>query len=128
MATNANTTKATKATTTATTTATTATAGPYRTNPTWHAAHAAAVGAHRGNATARAALQVATHLAWRAPGGSVAWHKGTNAAMLATASTLGVQVGQPVHVAMQLVVASLPAGPTTTALAKATTALAPAGK
>ena len=108
--------------------ATPAASGPYRTNPTWHAAHAAAVGAHRGNAAARAALQVATHLAWRAPGASVAWHKGTNAAMLATAGTLGVQVGQPVHAAMALVVASLPAGPTTTALAQATAALAPAAK
>ena len=121
---------ATKPSTTkpSTTKPTPSTTGPYRTNPTWHAAHAAAVGAHRGNAAARAALTVATHLAWRAPGGSVAWHKGTNAAMLATAGTLGVQVGQPVHAAMALVVASLPAGPTTTALAKATAALAPAGK
>lgn len=105
-----------------------ATTGPYRTNATWHAAHAAAVGAHRGNAAARAALTVATHLAWRAPGASVAWHKGTNAAMLATATTLGVVTGQPVHVAMGKVVASLPSGPTTTALAKATAALAPASK
>jgi hypothetical protein len=104
------------------------TAGPYRANPAWHAAHQAAVGAHRGNATARAALVVATHLAWRAPGASVAWHKGTNAAMLATASTLGVTTGQPVHVAMAKVVASLPGSPTATALAKATAALAPAGK
>ena len=124
MATN---TKATKATQAQATQATQAT-GPYRTNATWHAAHAAAVGAHRGNPAARAALTVATHLAWRAPGASVAWHKGTNAAMLATAGTLGVQVGQPVHAAMALVVASLPTGPTTTALAKATAALAPAGK
>ena len=106
----------------------TPTTGPYRSNPTWHAAHAAAVGALRGNAQARAALTVATHLAWRAPGASVAWHKGTNAAMLSTANTLGVTTGQPVHAAMALVVASLPAGPTTAALAKATAALAPAGK
>lgn len=104
------------------------TSGPYRTQPTWHAAHAAAVGAQRGNATARAALVVATHLAWRTPGSSVAWHKRTNAAMLATAASLGVTPGQPVHAAMALVVASLPAGPTTTALAKATAKLAPASK
>lgn len=110
----------------ATTTATTTT--PYRTVPAWHAAHAAAVGAHRGNAAARAACTVATHLAWRTPGASVAWHKGTNAAMLAHAATLGVQVGMPVHKAMALVVASLPQHPTTAALAKATAALAPAGK
>jgi hypothetical protein len=101
---------------------------PYRTVPAWHAAHAAAVGQHRGNPTARAALQVATHLAWRAPGASVAWHKGTNAAMLAHAATLGVTVGQPVHAAMALCVAALPGHATTTALAKATTALAPASK
>lgn len=104
------------------------TTGPYRANAAWHAAHAAAVGAMRGNATARATCQVLTHLAWRAPGASVAWHTGTNAAMLAHAATLGVQVGQPVHAAMAACVAALPAGPTTTALAKATAALAPAGK
>ena len=102
--------------------------GPYRTVPAWHAAHAAAVGAHRGNAAARASLVVATHLAWRAPSGSVGWHKGTNAAMLAHAASLGVKVGMPVHAAMALVVKSLPAHPTTTALAKATSALVPAGK
>lgn len=94
---------------------------PYRNVPAWHAAHAAAVGAHRGNATARAALVVATHLAWRGPGASVAWHKSTNPAMLATATTLGVKVGMPVAQAMSLVVNSLPKSPTTTALVKATT-------
>lgn len=93
---------------------------PYRNVPAWHAAHAAAVGAQRGNATARAALVVATHLAWRGPGASVAWHKSTNPAMLATATTLGVKVGMPVSQAMALVVKSLPTGPTTTALRKAT--------
>jgi hypothetical protein len=102
--------------------------GPYRTHAGWHAAHAAAVGANRGNPTARAACTVATHLAWRAPGASVAWHKGTNAAMLAHCATLGISTGMPVHAAMALVVASLPAGPTTTALARETRALAPAGK
>ena len=102
--------------------------GPYRNNPAWHAAHAAAVGQHRGNPQARAALQVATHLAWRAPGGSVAWHKGTNPAMLAHAANLGVQAGQPVHAAMALCVQALPAHATTTALHNATAALAPASK
>jgi len=100
----------------------------YRATPAWHAAHAAAVGAHRGNASARAALTVATHLAWRTPTGSVGWHKGTNAAMLATATALGVKVGMPVHAAMALVVASLPAGPTTTVLAQVTSSMAPATK
>lgn len=114
--------------TTGATTAPAPTAGPYRTNPAWHAAHAAALGAQRGNATARAALGVATHLAWRGPGASVAWHKRTNAAMLATAATLGVVPGMPVHAAMAKVVGSLPAHPTTTALRKATAALAPANK
>lgn len=110
------------------TTTTTRKATTYRATPAWHAAHAAAVGAHRGNATARAACTVATHLAWRTPGASVAWHTGTNAAMLATAATLGVTPGMPVHVAMGKVVASLPAHTATTALRKATAALAPAGK
>ena len=100
-------------------------AAPYRSVPAWHAAHAAAVGQHRGNPQARAALQVGTHLAWRSPNGTVAWNKGTNAAMLAHAATLGVQVGQPVHEAMALVIAALPAHATTTALAKQTEALKP---
>lgn len=98
----------------------------YRATPDWHAAHAAAVGAHRGTATARAALTVATHLAWRTPTGSVAWHKGTNAAMLATAEALGIEVGMPVHEAMDLVIKALPAHDATKALAKATSALRPA--
>ena len=100
-------------------------AGPYRAEPGWHAAHAAAVGAMRGNAAARATLGVATHLAWRAPGGTVAWHKGTNAAMLAHAATLGVAPGMPVHEAMAAVVAALPDHEAVTALAKATALLAP---
>ena len=112
-----------------TTTTTARNAGqPYRTVPAWHAAHAAAVGQHRGNPTARAALQVATHLAWRAPAATVAWHKGTNAAMLAHAATLGITTGQPVHAAMAACVAALPQHPTTTALRKETAALAPASK
>ena len=102
--------------------------GPYRANAAWAQAHAAARPALRGNPAAQAALQVATHLAWRAPGGAVAWHKGTNANMLANAATLGVQPGMPVHVAMGLCVAALPQGHAATqALAQATQALAPAG-
>ena len=102
--------------------------GPYRTDAAWHAAHAAAVGANRGNATARATCTVLTHLAWRAPAASVAWHKGTNAAMLAHAATLKIAVGMPVHEAVALAVAALPEGDTTAALAAATEALAPAKK
>ena len=119
---------ASTSTTTTTTTTTTAHAGPYRTHAAWHAAHAAAVGANRGNAAARATCGVLTHLAWRAPGASVAWHKGTNAAMLAHAGSLGIEVGMPVHAAVALCVAALPAHPTTTALAKQSAALAPAAK
>ena len=98
-------------------------AAPYRTVPTWHAAHAAAVGAHRGNAAARATCGVLTHLAWKAPTATVGWHKGTNAAMLAHAASLGVKVGMPVAEAVALAVAALPKHPTTTALAKETAAL-----
>ena len=102
--------------------------GPYRNDAGWHAAHAAAVGAHRGDATARATMTVLTHLAWRAPGASVAWHKSTNPAMVAQATTLGISVGMPLHEAVALAVASLPAHDTTVALAKETAALAPAKK
>jgi hypothetical protein len=112
----------------ATTAAKPAAAAPYRTVPAWHAAHAAAVGANRGNAAHRATCGVLTHLAWRSPAAAVAWHKGTNAAMLAHAASLGISVGQPVAAAVAACVASLPKHPTTTALAKETAALAPAGK
>lgn len=107
-------------------TTTTTTTTTYRATPAWHAAHAAAVGAMRGNPVARATLQVATHLAWRTPTGAVGWHKGTNAAMLAQAKALGIEPGMPAHAAMATVVAALPKHPTCTALAKATAALAPA--
>lgn len=121
MASNTNTAAGTAATPTA------AATGPYRNHTAWATAHAAAVQAHRANPTAKAALQVATHLAWRAPGGSVAWHKGTNAAMVAHAATLGITPGTPVHKGMAAVVAALPAGHAATkALAAATKALAPA--
>jgi len=99
--------------------------GPYRNDAAWHAAHAASVGANRADPTHRATTTVLTHLGWRAPGSAVAWHKGTNPAMLAHADTLGVTVGQPVHEAVAACVAALPDSETTTALAAATVALAP---
>lgn len=87
--------------------------GAYRSNLEWLAAHGAALGLATGNPDYRAAIQIATHLAWRAPGASVGWHTGTNANMVANATKLGVEVGMPVQAAMALVVAALKAAATT---------------
>lgn len=78
------------------------TTGAYRGNPEWVTAHAAATAASKGAPAYRAALQVVTHLAWKAPTSAVAWHKGTNATMLATAEAMGITTGQPVQEAMRM--------------------------
>lgn len=95
----------------------------YRTTAAWQAAYGAASGVATGNPPYAAALQVACHLAWRAPQASVAWHAGTNANMVANAANMGASSGTPVHAAMASVLAALQASASTTAQAKAATAL-----
>lgn len=102
------------------------TAGAYRTNPEWLATMGTAKGASTGNPAYAAAVQVATHLAWRAPAGSVAWHAGTNANMVANANSYGATVGTPIQEAMAATVKALLAAATTpeqTAPAKVLAAL-----
>ena len=113
-------------TTTTTTTTKTPAAPAYRTLPAWLAAMGTATGAATGNPTYRGLLQVATHLAWRGPQGTVAWHKGTNANMVAVANENGATVGTPVHEAMASVLAALAAAAATPAQADAAAALAAA--
>ena len=116
----------TKGATTKGATTKTPAAPAYRTLPAWLAAMGTATGAATGNPTYRGLLQVATHLAWRGPQGSVAWHKGTNANMVAVANDNGASVGTPVHEAMSNVLAALAAAATTPAQADAAAALAAA--
>ena len=99
------------------------TTGPYRGAPAWVAAHAAATAAAKGAPAYRAALQVVTHLAWRTPTGAVAWHRGTNATMLGTATEMGITTGQPVQEAMHAAVTALGKAATTPAQEEAATAL-----
>lgn len=101
----------------------------YRTLPEWLAAMGTATGSATGNPAYRSLLQVATHLAWRGPTGSVAWHKGTNANMVAVANDNGASVGTPIAEAMASVLAALTAAaitPEQTAAAAALTAAATA--
>lgn len=92
--------------------------GAYRNQTSFAEALAAASAHHRSVPTAKAALQVITHLAWRGPNGSVAWHKGTNPTMVAYAKSIGVVPGLPVPEAMDLCLKHVPAHETTTVLAK----------
>ena len=88
--------------------------GPaYRSTAAWQAAHGTAKGVAKGAPQYAAALQVATHLAWRGPAGAVAWHKGTNPTMVANAAAMGVEPGQPVHEAMAAVLDSMGQAATT---------------
>ena len=92
-----------------------ATSGPYRARPGFAVALAACQQAHPAH---RPTMQVVGHLAWRTPGGKVAWHKGTTPSVVAHATALGATPGTPVPAALATCLAALPASPTTTALAK----------
>ena len=116
----------TKGATTKGATTKTPAAPAYRTLPAWLAAMGTASGAALGNPTYKSLLQVATHLAWRGPQGTVAWHKGTNANMVVVANDNGAGVGTPVQAAMASVLAALAAAATTPAQADAAAALAAA--
>ena len=78
----------------------------YRNNATFAAALATAKAAH--GAAAAPQLQVLTHLAWRAPSGTVAWHKGTAPGMVSNAKGLGVVPGVALPKAVASVLAALP--------------------
>ena len=106
----------------------TAPAVPYRQDDAWALAHGTAVAAYRKDATARQTMRVLTHLAWRAPSATVAWHAKTDATMTAHADTVGATVGTPLHEAVAAAVATLPDGPAKDGLVAATVALAPAKK
>ena len=53
----------------------------------------AAKAAAKGNADLTASLQLITHLAWKSPGGSVSWAKGTTPQVIAYADDIAVPEG-----------------------------------
>lgn len=54
----------------------------------------------KGNPDLSQPLQLITHLAWKTPGGSVGWAKGTTANVIAFADDIAVPVGTPIPEAM----------------------------
>lgn len=60
----------------------------------------AAKGVAKGNVDLIQPLQLITHLAWKTPGGSVGWAKGTTATVVAYADDIAVPSGTPIPDAM----------------------------
>jgi len=60
----------------------------------------AAKSAAKGNVDLTQPLQLITHLAWKTPGGSVGWAKGTTATVVAYADDIAVPAGTPIPDAM----------------------------
>lgn len=55
----------------------------------------------KGNADLTNPLQLITHLAWKTPGSTVGWAKGTTANVVAYADDIAVPSGTPIPVAME---------------------------
>ena len=72
----------------------------YRTREDFLAAMGAAKGLTTGNPAFGSAMRVLTHLAWKSPKASVAWHKGTNADVVANAAEMGATPGTPMVTAV----------------------------
>lgn len=116
----------------ATTSAQVHTSGAYRNNPAWHAAHAQAKAAGRGNATYTQACIAITHLGWRAPGGTTSWHTSTNPTAMGHLKAMGFgTAGLSIAACMAKAVAQLVASantPQQTQAAKALQAMLPPAK
>ena len=59
----------------------------------------------KGNVDMTQPLQLITHLAWKTPGGSVGWAKGTTANVIAFADDIAVPSGTPIPDAMDAALA-----------------------
>lgn len=81
----------------------------YRTREDFLAALGAAKGLTSGNPKFGAAVRVLVHLSWKGPKGSVGWHKGTNADVVANAAEMGATPGTPMATAIAGVVDALEA-------------------
>lgn len=79
----------------------------YRTREDFLAALGAAQGLTSGAPEFKAAVRVLVHLSWKGPKGSVGWHKGTNADVVAVAASLGATAGTPLPAAIGSVLDAL---------------------
>src|SRR5262245_13031468 len=95
----------------------------YRTREDFLAALGAAQGLVSGAPEFRAVVRVLTRLSGRGPKGAVAWHKGTNADVVANAKTYGADAGTPMTDAMDKVLAHAAKVADTDARKKAVAAL-----
>lgn len=80
--------------------ATKVTVSTYREMPQFVPALKAARSLAKGNVDLTQPLQLITHLAWKTPGGSVGWAKGTTANVIAYADDIAVPTGTPIPEAM----------------------------
>lgn len=87
----------------------------YRTREDFLAALGAAKGLTSGAPAYGSAVRVLVHLSWKGPKGSVGWHKGTNADVVANAASMGATPGTPMPTAIAGVVDALEAAADTTA-------------
>lgn len=87
----------------------------YRTREDFLAAIGAAKGLTTGNPAYGSAVRVLVHLSWKGPKASVAWHKGTNADVVANAADMGATPGTPLPTAIAGVVDALEAAADTDA-------------
>jgi hypothetical protein len=72
----------------------------YRTREDFLAALGAAKGLTSGAPAFGSAVRVLVHLSWKGPKGSVGWHKGTNADVVANATAMGAKPGTPMATAI----------------------------
>lgn len=89
-----------KTTPTPTETPTKVTAKTYREVSEFSPALKATKSLAKGNHDLFSAVQLITHLAWKTPGGSVGWAKGTTASVMAYAEEILVPTGTPIPEAM----------------------------
>jgi hypothetical protein len=95
----------------------------YRTREDFLAALGAAKGLTSGNPAFGSAVRVLVHLSWKGPKGSVGWHKGTNADVVANAAAHGATPGTPLPTAIGGVLDALEAAADTDARKVAVKAL-----
>lgn len=56
----------------------------------------------KGNTALKPLVMLITHLAWKTPGGSVGWTKGTTADVVSTADDLAIGTGTPIPQALEV--------------------------
>lgn len=75
----------------------------YRTDEGFLDAQKALRSLSKGNGALKPLVMLITHLAWKTPGGTVGWTKGTTADVVSTADDLAIGTGTPIPQAMEVV-------------------------